>query len=195
MSNDKPFRWFFDCSSGACEMNWSAYSLIHTKIRNKLSTKQLERLIYCRSNLRMLRTMHQMPMARQVNVDSLKLSLETLKSIQKERDIEEEQIFGDLDLELEEIDRRVNRTRSHPKVTIRASRHRQRCGHSTSTIAYSRRGSGSRSAPSAMEDENEAIERREPSYDDDCNIISDVDYENVSIMSSSEEDNCISSDE
>ncbi|KAH7420572.1 hypothetical protein KP509_13G012700 [Ceratopteris richardii] len=46
-----------DCSSGACERNWSAYSLIHTKIRNKLSTKQLERLIYCRSNLRMLRCM------------------------------------------------------------------------------------------------------------------------------------------
>ncbi|KAH7423929.1 hypothetical protein KP509_12G081500 [Ceratopteris richardii] len=112
-----------DCSSGACERNWSAYSLIHTKIRNKLSTKQLERLIYCRSNLRMLRTMHQMPMARQVNVDSLKLSLETLKSVQKERDIEEEQIFRDLYLELEEIDRRVNRTRSHSKVTIRASRH------------------------------------------------------------------------
>ncbi|KAI5072733.1 hypothetical protein GOP47_0012839, partial [Adiantum capillus-veneris] len=54
-----------DCSSGACERNWSAYSLIHTKIRNKLSTKQLERLIYCRSNLRMLRSMHEMPMARQ----------------------------------------------------------------------------------------------------------------------------------
>ncbi|KAH6555376.1 hypothetical protein KP509_1Z261000 [Ceratopteris richardii] len=119
----------------------------------------------------MLRTMHQMPMARQVNVDSLKLSLETLKSIQKERDIEE-QIFRDLYLEVEEIDRRVNRTRSHSKFTIRASRHQQRRRHSTSTIAYSRRGSGSRSAPSAMEDENKTIKPREPSYDDDGNIIS-----------------------
>ncbi|KAH7430718.1 hypothetical protein KP509_08G011300 [Ceratopteris richardii] len=131
----------------------------------------------------------------QVNVDSLKLSLETLKSVQKESDAEEEQIFRDLYLELEEIDRRVNRTRSHSKVTLRASRNQQRRGHPTSTIAYSRRASDSRSAPSAMEDENEAIEPREPSYDDDGNIISDGDYENVSIMSSSEEDNCTSSDE
>ncbi|KAI5069480.1 hypothetical protein GOP47_0015781 [Adiantum capillus-veneris] len=81
-----------DCSSGACEQNWSAYSLIHTKIRNKLSTKQLEQLIYFRSNLRMLRSMHVMPMARQVNVDECKLSIETLKSLNKDRDAEEEQI-------------------------------------------------------------------------------------------------------
>ncbi|KAH7430584.1 hypothetical protein KP509_08G004800 [Ceratopteris richardii] len=165
-----------DCSSGACERNWSAYSLIHTKIRNKLSTKQFERLIYCRSILRMLRTMHQMPMACQLNVDSLKLSLETLKSVRKEREAEEEPIFCDLYLELEEIDRRVNLTRSHSKVTIRASRNQQRRGYSTSTIAHLRRGSGSSSAPSAMEDENEAIKPREPSYDDDGNIISDGVY-------------------
>ena len=44
-----------DCSSGACERNWSAYSLIHTKIHNKLSTRQLERLIYCHTNLQMMR--------------------------------------------------------------------------------------------------------------------------------------------
>ena len=55
-----------DCSSGACERNWSSYSLIHTKIRNKLSTRQLERLVYCRSNLRMIRAMHNMTSARQV---------------------------------------------------------------------------------------------------------------------------------
>ncbi|KAH7444413.1 hypothetical protein KP509_02G077300 [Ceratopteris richardii] len=57
-----------DCSSRASERNSSAYSLIHTKIRNKLSTKQLERLIYCRSNLRMLRSMHETPIARQVKI-------------------------------------------------------------------------------------------------------------------------------
>ncbi|KAI5066354.1 hypothetical protein GOP47_0018978 [Adiantum capillus-veneris] len=32
-----------DCSTGACERSWSAYSLIHTKIRNRLSIAQLER--------------------------------------------------------------------------------------------------------------------------------------------------------
>ena len=55
-----------DCSSGACERNWSAYSLIHTKLRNRLSTRQLERLVYCRTNLRMVRAMHDMNSARQV---------------------------------------------------------------------------------------------------------------------------------
>ena len=55
-----------DCSSGACERNWSAYSLIHTRIRNRLSRAQLERLVYCRTNLRMLRAMQNMDSARQV---------------------------------------------------------------------------------------------------------------------------------
>ena len=55
-----------DCSSGACERNWSSFSLIHTKIRNKLSPRQLERLVYCRSNMRMLRAMQSMEEARQV---------------------------------------------------------------------------------------------------------------------------------
>ncbi|MCO5601500.1 hypothetical protein L7F22_055621 [Adiantum nelumboides] len=41
-----------DCSAGACERNWSAYSVIHTKIRNRLSTTQLEKLVYCRANMR-----------------------------------------------------------------------------------------------------------------------------------------------
>ena len=57
-----------DCSSGACERNRSAYSLIHTKIRNRLSTAQLERLVYCCANLRMVRAMHSMDIARQVKI-------------------------------------------------------------------------------------------------------------------------------
>ena len=68
-----------DCSSGACERNWSSFSLIHTKIRNKLSTRQLDRLVYCRSNMRMLRAMETMEEARQVRLPfysyALKLSL------------------------------------------------------------------------------------------------------------------------
>ena len=56
-----------DCSSGACERNWSAYSLIHTKIRNRLSTRQLERLVYCRTNLRMMQAILSMSSPKQVN--------------------------------------------------------------------------------------------------------------------------------
>ena len=60
-----------DCSSSACERNWSSFSLVHTKVRNKLSTRQLERLVYCRSNMRMLRSMHNMEEARQVKLATL----------------------------------------------------------------------------------------------------------------------------
>ncbi|MCO5559169.1 hypothetical protein L7F22_012763 [Adiantum nelumboides] len=159
-----------DCSSGACERNWSTYSLIHTKIRNKLSTKQSEHLIYCRSNLRMLRSMHEMPMARQVNADECKLSIETLKSLNKDRDPEEEQIFRELYMELKEIDRCVSRTRSRKKVVMRGSVTRGR-GSSTSAVrgggrastraptTYVRRGSGSGSSTTATTQENVPLSR------------------------------------
>ncbi|KAI5082086.1 hypothetical protein GOP47_0001829 [Adiantum capillus-veneris] len=153
-----------DCSSGACERNWSAYSLIHTKICNKLSMKQLEKLIYCRSTLRMLRSMHEMPMARHVNVDECKLSIETLKSLNKDHDPKEEQIFRNLYLELEEIDRRVSRTQSHKKTPR----------------TYVRRGSGSGSTMADTTLENVSISRptdpREPEFDDEGNILSEGDY-------------------
>ena len=47
-----------DCSAGACERNWSSYSLIHTKIRNRLSTSQFEKLVYYRANMRLMRSYH-----------------------------------------------------------------------------------------------------------------------------------------
>ncbi|KAH7442198.1 hypothetical protein KP509_03G076400 [Ceratopteris richardii] len=70
-----------DFSSGVCERNRSAYSLIHTKIRNKLSTMQLERLTYCCSNLRMPRSMHEMPMARQSELHTISLNGHSLWSM------------------------------------------------------------------------------------------------------------------
>ncbi|KAH7428106.1 hypothetical protein KP509_10G076100 [Ceratopteris richardii] len=54
-----------DCSSGACERNWSAFSLIHTKVRNRLSPVQMEKLIYCRTNLRMLENIPNMETLKQ----------------------------------------------------------------------------------------------------------------------------------
>lgn len=48
-----------DCTSAACERNWSIYSLIHTKKRNRLSTEQLERLVFVHSNLRLLDNMRE----------------------------------------------------------------------------------------------------------------------------------------
>ncbi|KAH7297529.1 hypothetical protein KP509_25G000500 [Ceratopteris richardii] len=47
-------RQAIDASSSACERNWSAYSLIHTKLRNRLTLQQLERLVFCKANLRLV---------------------------------------------------------------------------------------------------------------------------------------------
>jgi hypothetical protein len=41
-------------SSSACERNWSDFGFIHSKKRNKLSTTQLEKLVYVFSNVRMM---------------------------------------------------------------------------------------------------------------------------------------------
>ncbi|MQL83980.1 hypothetical protein Taro_016478 [Colocasia esculenta] len=38
-------------SSSQCERNWSTFSLIHTKVRNKLSATRLEKLVYCHYNM------------------------------------------------------------------------------------------------------------------------------------------------
>ncbi|MCO5579118.1 hypothetical protein L7F22_032970 [Adiantum nelumboides] len=57
-----------DCSAGACERNWSAYSLVHTKIMNRLSTSQLEKLVYCRSNMRLVRSFHALGNPKQVRI-------------------------------------------------------------------------------------------------------------------------------
>ncbi|MCO5587527.1 hypothetical protein L7F22_041477 [Adiantum nelumboides] len=57
----------------------------------------------------------------QVYVDECKLSVETLKSLNKNHDSEEAQIFRELYMELEEIDRRVSCTQSCKKVIVRGS--------------------------------------------------------------------------
>ena len=37
------------------ERNWNAHALAHTKNRNRLKVAQLERLVYVRENLRLVR--------------------------------------------------------------------------------------------------------------------------------------------
>ena len=49
------FVFYKDCSSGAAERNWNAHALAHTKNRNRLKLAQLERLVYVRENLRLVR--------------------------------------------------------------------------------------------------------------------------------------------
>ncbi|MCO5565101.1 hypothetical protein L7F22_018772 [Adiantum nelumboides] len=125
-----------------------------------------------------------------VNVDECKLSVETLKSLNKDLDPEEEQIFRELYMELEEIDRRVSRTRAR-KVVVRGLATRGR-GSSTSAVlghgraltraptTYVRRGSGSGSSTTATTLENVPLSRstkpREPEFDDEDNILSEGYY-------------------
>lgn len=136
-------------------------------------------------------------------MDDCTLSVETLKSLNKEQDPEEQQIFRDLYLELEEIDRRVSRTRSRPNVIVRRvtsapssrgarasiARGGRMAVTSTTPRTYVRRGSGSGSGVAAMTTDDVPIsghrEHREPEFDDEGNLLSEGDYH----LHSSEDDN------
>ncbi|KAH7421084.1 hypothetical protein KP509_13G039800 [Ceratopteris richardii] len=76
-----------DCSVSARERNWSAYSLIHTKLRNRLSTQQFQNLVYCRANLKVAHNLKTMR-----------------RPIQRE---DEEEIYRLLHKELEVVSRQV----------------------------------------------------------------------------------------
>ncbi|KAL0444325.1 UNVERIFIED_CONTAM: hypothetical protein Slati_2155200 [Sesamum latifolium] len=41
------------CASSGCERNWSTWSLIHTKLRNRLAIKKLHNLVYAHYNTRL----------------------------------------------------------------------------------------------------------------------------------------------
>ena len=43
------------CSASSCECNWSMYSFVHNKSRNRLGTKKAEDLVYIYTNTRLLR--------------------------------------------------------------------------------------------------------------------------------------------
>ncbi|RZR97863.1 hypothetical protein BHM03_00027107 [Ensete ventricosum] len=40
-------------TSSGCERNWSTFALIHTKVRNRLSYRRLEKLVYVHYNMRL----------------------------------------------------------------------------------------------------------------------------------------------
>ena len=41
------------CFSLCCERNWSTWSLIHTKLHNRLAMKKLHKLVYVHYNMRL----------------------------------------------------------------------------------------------------------------------------------------------
>ncbi|KAL0370475.1 UNVERIFIED_CONTAM: hypothetical protein Sangu_0365600 [Sesamum angustifolium] len=42
------------CASSGCERHWSTWSLIHTKLRNRLATEKLHKLVYAHYNMRLI---------------------------------------------------------------------------------------------------------------------------------------------
>ncbi|KAH7443543.1 hypothetical protein KP509_02G039600 [Ceratopteris richardii] len=86
-----------DCSAGACERNWSAYSLVQTKVRNHLSTHQMQRLVYCRANLK-------------VDRDLFLWSDDVVPEPPSTQ--EEDEIYRMLHRELESVGMRVTRSRA-----------------------------------------------------------------------------------
>ncbi|MCO5612202.1 hypothetical protein L7F22_066464 [Adiantum nelumboides] len=114
----------------------------------------------------------------QVNVDELKLSAQTLKSVTKDRDPEEEEIFRDLYMELEEIDRRVSRTRSQRKTRVRSIAARGVVPSTTHGAASTSHAAGTsrcyvRRGPTTSSTTREI---RDPNYDDENNLLSEGDY-------------------
>ena len=41
------------CSSSGCEKNWNIWSLIHTKLCNRLTMKKLHKLVYVHYNVKL----------------------------------------------------------------------------------------------------------------------------------------------
>ena len=41
------------CTSSGCERNWSTWSLIHTKLRNRLAIEKLHKLVFVHYNMRL----------------------------------------------------------------------------------------------------------------------------------------------
>ncbi|KAH7439143.1 hypothetical protein KP509_04G047200 [Ceratopteris richardii] len=168
-----------DCSSGACERNWSAFALIHTKVRNRLSPQQMEKLIYCRTNLRMLQNIPNMETLKQVNVDRFWPSMRDtpLPSYHVPQD-DEKLLFAELYRELCSIDVRQTRSRSS-KGRVRGVRGRGKglIIRRASTTSHGDGASSSR-APATIYTRRKG--RRtlpsmplSPRFDDEGNLVSD----------------------
>lgn len=115
-------------------------------------------------------------------MDEFKLTGNTLQSVNKEVDAEEERIYAELYQELVEIDRRVSRTRqgqlAHERGrgaranTSRAGRGRgkgRRRGSGRPTTTYEHEDD-------CMESSDEEEDAMEPEYDDEGNLLSEGEF-------------------
>lgn len=126
-------------------------------------------------------------------MDQFKLTGNTLKSVNKEVDEEEERIYAEVYKELEETDRRISRTRrgrsatsegsnkSKGKAKIKDKGKGKSKGKGATRRVSVRRGSSSASvAIEPIVDEDDLVPPiegpREPEYDDAGNLLSEGDF-------------------
>lgn len=128
-------------------------------------------------------------------MDALKLTGDTLQSVNKVQDEEEERIYAEIYRELESFDRRPTRTRrgrggSGRGVQVGSRGCTVRGAPRDIVHTYVRRGSGSSTLALADEDAPFGFshELREPEFDDEGNLLSDGDFGEATDVSSSHED-------
>ena len=135
-----------------------------------------------------------------MNPDTFKLTGDTLSSVHQEPDDDEEMIFGELYRELVEADTRATRSKRGCGRGIRVGGRGKgllvcrTSGPAAVAIAegitqtYVRRGQGSSSSNPVAHDDTNLPLPREPSYDDDGNVISHSEEEDESAFAFSSEE-------
>ena len=86
-------------SASPCERNWSIFSLIHTRRRNKLSPCHVEKLVYLHTNLRLLKRTkerHYTPLEITMEMVDKEEDAERLLNLQKEREILQSENSNDI---------------------------------------------------------------------------------------------------
>ncbi|KAH7404522.1 hypothetical protein KP509_15G029700 [Ceratopteris richardii] len=102
-----------DSCVSPCERNWSSFSLVHTKLRNRLSVAQLERVIFCKANLRLLQSVKDLKGPRQVSPVLFETAFtDGSGDIDSSVHDEQDEIYRLLHSELKTFDRHVIRSRS-----------------------------------------------------------------------------------
>lgn len=130
-------------------------------------------------------------------MDEFKLKGNTLKSVNKEVDPEEERLYANLYAELEETDRRVSRTRQKGKANARgfpvgtrgAIVRRESPPNPCLPQTYARRRGSTSTSPALELEEHHEI--RLPEYDSDGALLSEGDF---IFTSETDEDECASDD-
>ncbi|KAH7277995.1 hypothetical protein KP509_38G019200 [Ceratopteris richardii] len=128
-----------DCTFSPCERNWSAFSLVHTKLHNCLSVEQLHRVVFCNANLRLLRSLRSLTGPRQIPPVDFESAFTSEESIETHVDDEQEQIYRMLHSKLESIHRRVTRARSRAISRRQSDPPEEKSPSTSATPVYSRR--------------------------------------------------------